>query len=80
MINATVFFNENVEKQREIIDTMIAKQQASGDPVIKLPFDTYPIVEEEMKENGWKWQSYRDETGKQCALFYPIQYEYSKKD
>lgn len=78
MINANVFFEENVEKQREIIDTTIAKQQASGDPVIKLPFDTYPCVEEEMREDGWVWQSYRDETGKQCALFYPKQYEYKR--
>lgn len=78
MINANVFFAGNVVKQREVIEAMITKQMDSGDPVIKLPFDTYPVIEEEMEKEGWVWQSYRDETGKQCAIFYPKQYEYTK--
>ncbi len=47
-----------------------------GDPVIVLPFDTYPIVEKEMNEAGWIYGSYNNkDTGKKCAIFYPKQYE-----
>lgn len=75
MTEAKVFFETNVAKQREILEQRIQESKGTGDPVIRLPFDTYPVVEEEMAAAGWVYDSYRDkDTGKKCALFYPKQY------
>lgn len=74
-MSATMFYEVNVAKQREIINQKITVAMNTGDPVIMLPFDTYPIVEDEMVTKGWGYEPYEDKvTGKQCASFYPEQY------
>lgn len=76
MVNAKNFYEVSVATQRKIVRRMIHEARATGDPVVMLPFDTYPAVEEEMEEDGWGYEPYiNKETGKKCASFYPRQYE-----
>ncbi len=75
MTEAKGFFETNVAKQKEILERRIQEAKDTGDPVIMLPFDTYPVVEDEMAAAGWVYNSYHNkDTGKKCALFYPKQY------
>lgn len=75
MFNAKKFYEVSVASQREIIKRTIEEAQTTGDPVVMLPFDTYPAVEEEMAEDGWVYRKYLNkDTGKECASFYPNQY------
>ena len=76
MTEAKEFFEANVAKQKEILEHRIQEAKDTGDPVIMLPFDTYPVVEAEMAAVGWVYDSYiNKDTGKKCAIFYPKQYE-----
>ena len=76
MTEAKRFFETNVAKQKEILEQRIQEANDTGDPVIMLPFDTYPVVEDEMAAAGWVYGSYYDkDTGKKCAFFYPKQYD-----
>lgn len=78
MVNAKNFYEVSVARQRKIIKRMVHEARTTGDPVIMLPFDTYPVIEEEMAEDGWMYTPYNiKETGKKAAAFYPKQYEYS---
>lgn len=74
MTDATKFFQVNVVKQREILEKRIQEAKETGDPVIMLPFDTYPVVRFEMEKAGWVYDHYYDEDQKKCAAFYPNQY------
>lgn len=75
MTEASVFFETNVAKQKEILEQRIQEAKNTGDPVIMLPFDTYPVVEAEMAVAGWAYSTYLDkDTGKKCARFCPRQY------
>ena len=77
MITATEFYKASLAKQREILESRIKEAKNTGDPIIRLPFDTYPVVEEEMEELGWEYDSYNDkETGQRNAMFFPKQYNY----
>lgn len=76
MTNAQRFFEDNVAKQRKILEQCIQEAKETGDPVIMLPFDTYPVVRFEMEKAGWVYESYYDkDNGKKCAIFYPNHYE-----
>jgi len=80
-MTATEFYQVNLAKQRQIIEEAINKAKDTGDPVITLPFDTYPVIEKEMEDLGWVYESYEDsETGKQFAMFFPKQYQYDSDD
>jgi len=77
MINATKFYQASLAKQREVIKDAIKTAMDTGDPIIELPFDTYPIIEEEMEDLGYEYDYYEnEETGKRYAIFYPKQYNY----
>ena len=77
MINATEFYQASLAKQREVIKDAIKTAMDTGDPIIELPFDTYPIIEEEMEDLGYEYDYYEsEETGKRYAIFYPEQYNY----
>ena len=77
MMTATEFYKINLEHQRKILKARIEAASTTGDPCIVLPFDTYPIVEQEMDDLGWDYDYYEDEeTGKRYAIFSPKQYQY----
>lgn len=77
MVNAANFYEVSVAAQKKIIKRMVHEARGTGDPIVRLPFDTYPAVEEEMAEDGWMYEPYIDkDTGKKCASFSPRQYLY----
>lgn len=71
MTEAKEFYEVTVVKQREILEKKIEEAKNTGDPVIKLPFEVYSIIEEEMEMAGWKSDTYEDENGWLCSFFCP---------
>lgn len=81
MMNAENFYKGNLTRQRKVLGQRIHEAWVAGDPVVTLPFDTYPDVEKEMAELGWIYKPYIDkETGKMCASFYPNQFVYPTEE
>lgn len=79
-MTATEFYQINLAKQRQIIEEHIKNALNTGNPVISLPFDTYPVIEKEMEDLGWVYDYYEDsETEKRYAMFFPKQYQYDEE-
>jgi len=80
LISANEFYEATLRKQRSIINQCIRESMGTGNPIVKLPFDTYPQIEKEMKESGWEYESDTNDAGDACAAFYPQQYRYDYEE
>ena len=84
MTHASEFYMATLANQRKILEEKIQEGKRGGNPVIELPFDTYPILEDEMEELGWVYDSWEnEETGEKHAIFFPKEYvddEYDEDD
>lgn len=74
IITANEYYEATLANQRADVKEFIRDAIKSSDPVVRLPFDTYPAVEAEMEQLGWVYEGYKDANGNKCASFYPKQY------
>lgn len=77
LMTADQFYPDNLQAQMRILNNAILEAHKTGNPIIRLPFDTYPRTEELMLAAGYAYAPFKDpETGFKCAAFYPHQYNY----
>lgn len=77
LMTADQFYPDNLQVQMQILNDAILEAHKTGNPIIRLPFDTYPQTEELMIAAGYEYVPFKDpETGFKCAAFYPYQYNY----
>ena len=73
-ISAKEFYEATLKNQWEMVKEQLIVALESGEALVKLPFDTYPVINEKMKNKGWAYEEWKPASGpkKKCAFFYPV--------
>lgn len=73
MISAADFYKSTLAKQKECIQSALSLAVSEGESCIKLPFMTYPLIDDEMEHNGWKRETWKPdpEGDEECVSYYP---------